>query len=104
MPRIKMTTIGLAKLAPPPRGQVDYFDRAYPALALRISANDVRSWSYFGRVHGKLKRATLGRYPALSLAEARLAASKMAETMEAGIDPAAAKRSARETAARDSFA
>ncbi len=58
---------------------------------------------YFGRVHGKLKRATLGRWPVMSLKAARLKAGEVADTMRAGIDPAAAKRAAR-LAIPDSFA
>lgn len=102
MPRLKLTTVTLERLRPPATGQVDYFDTAYPALALRITAKGVRSWTYFGRVHGKLKRATLGRYPGMTLAEARRAASATAESMQQGVDPAAAKRAARNQD-RDSF-
>ncbi len=91
------------ELKAPPVGQLDYFDAAYPALALRVTANGVRSWVYFGRVHGRLKRATLGRYPVMTLAAARLKAGEVADAMRAGIDPAAAKREAR-MAVRDSFA
>jgi integrase len=95
MPIIKMTAASLARLKPPAAGQVDFFDHSYPGLALRVSAGDVRSWTYFGRVHGKLKRATLGRFPAMSLAQARRKAGEIAEAMAAGIDPAAAKREMR---------
>jgi integrase len=102
MPRIKFTDAAINRLKPPAGGQVDYFDIAYPALALRVTANDVRSWVYFGRVHGKIKRATLGRYPDLSLLKARQKAGETADAMRRGVDPAAAKRAAR-TAPRDSF-
>ena len=55
-----MTAASLLRLKPPATGQVDFFDHSYPGLALRVSAGDVRSWTYFGRVHGKLKRAGCG--------------------------------------------
>jgi integrase len=103
MPKVKLTGAMLDRLKLPTKGQVDYFDSAYPALALRLTPAGVRSWVYFGRVHGKLKRATLGRYPGMSLAEARRAASAMADSMRAGINPTAAKREARAAADRDSF-
>ena len=103
MPKIKLTAAAVARLKAPASGQVDYFDAGFPALALRITAGDVRSWVYFGRVYGKLKRATLGRFPALSLHEARRKAGQVADAMRDGIDPAAAKREAR-NATRDSFA
>lgn len=104
MPKLKLTDLTVKKLKPPATGQVDYFDAAYPGLALRVTANDVRSWSYFGRVHGKLKRATLGRYPVMTLAKARLAAGEAANSMIAGVDLAAVKREARRSPVpRDSF-
>ena len=104
MPKLKMTTVSLERLKLPAEGQIDYFDAAYPGLALRLTPTGVRSWVYFGRVDGRLKRATLGRYPGMSLAEARRAAASMAEAMRAGIDPATAKRRARAATVRDSFA
>jgi integrase len=102
MPRMKLTAAAIERVKAPARGQVDYFDAAFPALALRVTARGVRSWVYFGRVHGKVKRATLGRYPALSLAKARQKAGETADAMRQGVDPAAAKRAARR-AVRDSF-
>jgi integrase len=95
MPKIKFTTAVVERLKSPSSSQVDFFDIAYPALALRMTANGVRSWVYFGRVHGKIKRATLGRFPDLSLAKARQKAGETAEAMRRGVDPAAAKRAAR---------
>ena len=40
-------------------GQLDYFDGAYPGLALRVSHGGRKSWVYFYRIGGKLKRFTL---------------------------------------------
>ena len=102
MAKIKITNAVLERLKPPAAGQVDYFDSAYPGLTLRITAKGVKSWTYFGRVHGKIKRATLGRYPDLSLAKARRKAGETADAMRQGIDPAAAKRAQR-AAVRDNF-
>jgi integrase len=102
MAKIKITNAVLERLKPPAVGQVDYFDSAYPGLALRITAKGVKSWTYFGRVHGKIKRATLGRSPDLSLAKARRKAGETADAMRQGIDPAAAKRAQR-AAVRDNF-
>jgi integrase len=103
MPRKKITATVIEQLKAPAEGQTDYFDAAYPALALRVTSNGVRSWVYFGRVHGRLKRATLGRYPDLSLMQARRKAGETADAMRQGVDPVVAKREAR-MAVRDSFA
>jgi hypothetical protein len=50
--------------------QVDYFDLGYPALALRVGHRE-KTWTLHHRDHGKLQRMTLGRYPEMTLAEAR---------------------------------
>ena len=50
--------------------QVDFFDVGYPALALRVGHRE-KTWTLHRREHGVLKRLKLGRYPEMSLAEAR---------------------------------
>jgi integrase len=104
MPKVKLTAAAVERLKPPKSGATDYFDSAYPGLALRVTANGVRSWTYFGRVHGKLKRATIGRYPDLTLAKARAKAGETADAMRAGADPTAEKRrERRESKGKDNF-
>ena len=102
MPKVKLTGAILARLKAPATGQVDYFDAGYPGLALRVTAKGVRSWTYFGRLHGKLKRVTLGRlHEVPKLSEARQRAGEAAEALREGVDPAAAKRAKREALTRD---
>jgi integrase len=106
MPKMKLTAAAVERIKPPASGRIEYFDAAYPGLALRVTERGVKSWVYFGRVHGKLKRATLGRWPTMKLGEAREAAGDTADAMSAGQDPAEAKRKARreaQAAARDTI-
>lgn len=49
----------------------------------------------FYRVHGRLRRFTLGTYPALSLADARDCAADALRAAAKGADPAAEKKAAR---------
>ncbi len=95
MPKMKLTAAAVERLKPPAEGQVDYFDAAFPGLALRVTAKGVKSWTYFGRVDGKLRRVTLGRWPTLSLAKAREKAGEEADAMREGVDPTARKRAAK---------
>jgi integrase len=95
MPKLKLTAAAVVRLPEPAEGQTDFFDAAYPGLALRVTAKGVRSWSYFARVHGKLRRVTLGRFPELGLAEARKAAAEAADRMRQGIDPTFEKNAQR---------
>jgi integrase len=56
--------------APQGVAQVDYFDLGHPALALRVGHRE-KVFTMHYREQGKLKRRTLGRYPEMTLAEAR---------------------------------
>jgi integrase len=76
------------KKKPPQTGQIDYFDRTYPGLALRISCGGRKSWTYTYRAHGKQRRMTLGMYPHMTVAQAHEAWRKARDTVQAGQDPA----------------
>jgi integrase len=99
MPKIKLTTAAIERLKPNPQ---PYWDMSHPAFAVRVSKTGVKAFIYAARVHGKVKWATLGRYPELGLAEAPKKAGHTAEAMRQGVDPTAAKRAAR-IAPRESF-
>ena len=58
----------------PLSGRVEYADAACPGLHLRVTAKGTRSFSVMLRSRGKLHRETLGKYPRMSLGEARKAA------------------------------
>lgn len=76
---------------------MDYFDDLTPGLSLRVTANDVRTWTVFYRdQHGRQKRLTLGRFPAVLLADARELAREAQRKVAKGGDPVVEKRTARE--------
>jgi integrase len=60
-------------------------------MALRVSYGGGKSFVYFYRAGGRLRRMTLGTYPAMTLAGAREAWRKAREEAQAGRDPAKAK-------------
>ncbi|MFN4354896.1 tyrosine-type recombinase/integrase [Parvibaculum sp.] len=99
MPKRKLTAAAIDRLKPPASGQVDYFDAALPGFALRVSATGIKSFVVFCRVGGRLRRVTLGRWPALTLARAREKAGQAVEAAERGIDPVGLRRAARDAAA-----
>jgi integrase len=62
-----------------------------------VTANDVRTWTVFYRdQHRRQKRLTLGRYPALSLADARELARDAQLRVAKGGDPVTEKQTARD--------
>lgn len=66
--KIRLTDLALKKLPLSPDGQVTYWDETTPNFGIRCST---RSKSYVVLLGEQRKRKTLGRYPALSLADAR---------------------------------
>lgn len=87
MPHRAFTDAAVKRLKPPKAGQVDVFDRGYPGLALRLGYGGKRSWVYFYRINGRLRRMSLGIYPALSLADAREAWRNARNDVQAGREP-----------------
>jgi hypothetical protein len=96
MPTRKLTDRFVERAKPPARGRVEYFDAAFPGLALRITENGGRSWCAFYRFKGRLRRFTIGHYPAIKPAQARREAAAALERVREGVDPAEEKRAHRE--------
>jgi integrase len=86
--RKTLTAAAVVRIKPPATGQVEHFDKGFPGLALRVSYGGGKSWVFFYRVGGRLKRLTLGTYPALDLAQAREAWREARQTVAMGRDPA----------------
>jgi integrase len=91
MPSIKLTALSVANARPPEEGRIEYWDAALPGFGLRVTATGAKSWTMLFRAHGRLRRMTLGHYPALSLAAARDRAREVLREIDKGGDPAAAK-------------
>src|SRR3979411_1177369 len=97
MPTRKLTDLFVERAKPPPpHGRLQYFDAAFPGLALRITENGGKSWCTFYRFKGRLRRFTIGRYPAIKPATARKEAAAALERGREGADPAEEKRARRE--------
>src|SRR5947199_8303591 len=95
MPTKKLTDLFVERANPPAHGRVEYFDAAFPGLALRITENGSKSWCAFYRFNGRLRRFTIGRYPAVKPAQARRDAQAALERVRDGVDPADEKRARR---------
>src|SRR5262249_320353 len=99
MPKRALTAASVERIKPPQKGQVDVFDQGYPGLGLWVSYGGRKSWVFFYRIGGKLKRMSLGNYPALSLAEAHEAWREARKNAQSGRDPSHAQK--RSTGARN---
>src|SRR6516165_2360062 len=100
MPSIRLTAKTVENIKPPAKGRVEYWDAALPGFGLRVTEKGAKSWTVLYRHNGRLRRATLGNYPAVSLADARRGARGMLIEIGNGTDPAAVKIEERRREAR----
>jgi integrase len=104
MPTVKLTDAAVKRLTAPKSARIDYFDAAFPGLALRVTGPadqrpERKTWTYFYRHGGKQRRMTFEPgYPALTLAEARSEATEAQLKIRRGTDPAEEKAQARKAA------
>ncbi|RUM40740.1 MAG: hypothetical protein DSY70_02925, partial [Desulfobulbus sp.] len=94
MPSVKMSALWLKKLKATDSRQVDYFDTKQPGLCLRIGKSGTKSFTVLYRVQGcrKKRRITIGRFPALSLADARKKAREVMLDAQRGKDAGSKKQ------------
>ena len=90
MPTLPLTAQTVKGLQPGPTGRTDYFDAGITGFGLRVSSG-VKSWIYVYRAGGRPRRYTIGRYPDLSLAEARDKARTARNQVAQGVDPSEVK-------------
>lgn len=88
MPRIALTDRFVAGVKQD-RGQRDHFDSHARGLALRVADSGLKTWCLFftSPRDGRRTRSTIGRYPEITLAEARARALEARQHLSAGIDP-----------------
>jgi integrase len=84
----------VAAAKPPAAGQSFLRDSTLPCLAVRITSGGVKSFIFEGRMGGRVRRMTLGQFPALSVVRARKVAIKVRADLIAGKNPADEKRAA----------
>lgn len=70
----------------PKFGRVEYVDGLCPGLHLRITLRGVRTFSVMFRINGKLTRQSIGRYPVVTIANARAAALEIMRKAQEGVD------------------
>lgn len=75
---------------PSPEGkptQAFYRDSAVPGFGLRVTSGGAKAFIAEKRIHGKVKRITLGRYGNLTVEQARSEAAQLLGQVAAGKDP-----------------
>jgi integrase len=78
----------------PKEGRFEEADSKSPGLRIIVQPSGSMAWALRYRLNGRQGKATLGPYPAISLAEARKKAAIAKATIAKGTDPNAEKRAA----------
>lgn len=93
--KINFTQQRIDKLPTPEKGRVDYYDTGCPKLTCRVSSTGVKSFVLL-KWNGKTaQRVTLGRFPDLSVYQARQKATEALFDIASGINPTEEKRKQR---------
>jgi integrase len=96
MATVTLTARNIARLAAGTAARGEFWDDSLPGFGLRVTPNGVRTWTVRYRHNGRLHRMTLGRYPTLSLADARDLGRTALRRAGLGEHPAGDKLAARE--------
>lgn len=91
---INFTKSSLTALPSPASGRSTYKDTKTPGLHLRVTSSGVKTFSLFKRVNGKPERITLGRFPEMTVEQARRKATEMNGQIAMGVSPSLEKRRA----------
>lgn len=94
IPSQKITKSYVDKLSTPETGQTFMRDSELKGFAIRITSTGAKSFILEKRIDGKVKRLTLGRYPELTVEQARKEAHKLLGQIAMGLNPPAEKKSA----------
>jgi integrase len=93
MPKLvdKSLTDAAVRKAKPLDRRYDLYDALLRGFGLRVAVSGTKTWFVMRRINGRMVRATVGRYPELSLAEAREKAGSMLARMSEGEHPKASR-------------
>lgn len=85
--------------------QAFYRDSAIPGFGLRVTSGGAKSFIAEKRIHGKVKRMTIGRYGNLTVEQARKEAMQLLGQVATGKDPIAEKKAqqAKSTTLHEAF-
>ena len=89
MRNASLTDLAIRKVAADPQRRIELWDARLPGFGVRIFPSGAKSFVLVYRHRGISRRLTLGRFPIMSLAEARDAAMQALKQIDAGDDPQA---------------
>lgn len=85
--RFNFTKTALAAIAPPATGRTYAYDTHTPGLAICTTATGRKTFYSYRKVHGRPERIRIGRWPEMTVEQARDEAAKINGTVAAGENP-----------------
>ena len=92
--KFKFTDLSIKNLSPTLGRRIDYSDLDCPGLVLRLTEKGIKTFSYSFRLGGRTGRSTIGKYPQITIRDARQKTAEMKALVAKGIDPREMKQSA----------
>lgn len=94
---MKLTKIAVDKLQLPTSGnQKRYYDSLMAGFGVRVTTKGVKAFFIEKMIKGKQKRLTIGRYPELTVEQARKEAQKLLGKIATGVDPIAESKASKQ--------
>lgn len=91
MPKLKLTD-PFIRNHPEPEKRIEIYDKHTSGLAVRITPTGSKSFVYRYRFNDKVRRFTIGKFPKMTLAEARDEVKELAYKVNHGTDPLEEKK------------
>lgn len=87
MPRLTSTNLtdSIVRSAKVQDKRFDLYDAKVRGFGIRVQTSGTKSWFVMRRVNGRMTRKVIGRYPAMSLADARNDAAALLSKMARGV-------------------
>ncbi len=92
MSKFNFTKAAIEALPIPEKGWTYYYDLKVQGLGIGVGSTGKRSFVLYRKIHGKPERITLGRYPDLTIEQARGKASEINADIAGGLNPNEVKR------------
>ena len=93
--KVALTKARIDALPAPEKGRRYFYDAKTPGLCVCVTATGARTFYLYRWLNGSPQRLRIGRYPDLSVEQARAEAQKLTGLMAQSINPQDAKRTAR---------
>jgi len=93
--RMNFTKKSIGDLDPPERGRLYVYDSKTPGLGIYVTPTGCRTFFRGGRVDGRAERVLIGRFPAVTVEQARREAQKLTGQIAGYDNPQDRRRAAR---------